>query len=155
MKSVTAISGTIALKIWILSLIVNTIGGACLLAGLHFDFFEFAIIGGFFGLIFSFPVFVIIWIVLYFLFKRRYSCKEVFTALLIAGCILAAVAYVLFSFIFLRGGIDGRALAGMAIVSGATGIMLSHGNIKRYCTKREEQETVIEQIGQQETYYNF
>ena len=155
MKSITAASGGIAFKIWILALLTNTIGGSFMLGGLGIEFFMFAMIGGFFGLIFSFPIFLIIWKILYQLFKKGYSYSEVFWGLMLAGGILAALAYGVFAVLFNMAPFDGASLAILAIVSGCTGIVLSQGSIKKYCSKKDEEEVAIEQIGRNETENNY
>jgi len=153
MKSITATSCGIAFKIWILALIINTIGGSYMLAGIKADFFLYAMLGGFFGAIFSFPVFLIVWKTLYHLFKKEYEHTEVFSALLVTSVALATLAYGAFSLIFPMGS-DGLSLLLLAIVSGFTAVALCYGNIKRYCTKRKEWELDIEHIGSAKKNYN-
>jgi hypothetical protein len=153
MKSITAISGGISFKIWLLALITNTIGGSFILAGIKPDALLYAMIGGFFGAIFSFPVFLIVWKILYHLFKKKYSHTEVLAGLLVLAIVMATLAYGLFSLIFPMGR-DGTSLLFMAIISGCTGVVLSYGNIRKYCDKRDALEQTLLHIGQPENIYN-
>ncbi len=152
MKFITVVSGGISFKIWLLALCFNTLGGSLILGGLQPDAFLYALVGGFLGAIFSFPVFLVVWKMLYHFFKKGYSHTEVFAGLLVVAIVLAALAFGAFSLIFPIGS-DGVPLLLMAVISGCTGVVLSYSNIRKFCEKRDAQEQELTNIGQPENAY--
>lgn len=132
-----------------LAVVINTIAGACIIACQRGDAVLYFLFGGIFSLVFSFPGFVVVWITLYILLKKRYCCNEVISALLVVGVVIAALIYGVFFLVFPLGKEDILFLC-LATTSGCTGVGLSYKNIWRHCLQRDGQELTIDQTGQKE-----
>ena len=59
--NLTSKSALITFRIWFFALLFNTVVGSFILGGIDIDFMMYFVVGGMCGLIFSFPVFLVLW----------------------------------------------------------------------------------------------
>ncbi len=133
MKKFAGIQLWVAVKIWMTAVFINTILGTLYLT----DFFakssltELLILYGlFFGTIVSFPVFIILFIIINRSVSKNNYGKMIFLHTLTAGVIMTAVAFFLFLYWF-QGFIAWGALFACAIISGVTGISCQYKSLIR------------------------
>jgi len=145
-RLMTSPSG-IAFKIWFLAVIINAILSPFIYVGFIQEFILTVFLVGAFSCIFSFPIFIIIWMLCARLIKKGYSKQDILGALLVTGCVLTVGVYGIFSLMFSIHDTQGIWLCITATFSGSAAILLSYPNIKKACESRDEASLQIEYIG--------
>ena len=148
MKSYTATALGIARKIWIITVLINTIAYTILISIVSGDsaevFFLIALLIALLGGMFSAPIFLVIWGMLYGFLIRGRNAPYILKWLLIAGTGMAIVAWVVFakSFHFLDSEI--LRLMIVAALSGAVAVYAGYSNIKNACLAGEGEKALME-----------
>lgn len=147
MKSIIITALSISFKIWVIALLLNTIADSVLLDGFSLGLFEIALIIALFGGIFSAPVFLILWSIIYKLLQTERTAGFILRFLLLAGTGLAVASWIIFAaiFHFYEAGTFGLAI--VAPLSGAVAICISYPNIKKACHARDANKMLIETLG--------
>jgi len=144
MKSFTVTALGIACKIWIIAVLINTIADTLLIGIISGDSAEFFFLIALFGGIFSAPIFLVIWGILYSLLKRGSNARYILKWLLIAGPGMAVAAWVVIagSFHFLDSEI--LRLVIVAPLAGAIAVYAGYSNIKKACIARDGEKALAE-----------
>lgn len=151
MKSYSGTAAGIAFKIWSIAILCNTIIGTIVLSDNVTDAINFILIGAIFGAIFSFPVFFILWVLLFSLLKKKFSAIYILRVILICGIIMALVSWGTFSNGFSGGGFLQEPFAIVPLVSAIISIVISYRSIKNICIKRDEEDVEIVLLNRADT----
>jgi hypothetical protein len=115
----------LAIAIWVLAVIINTLLGTIYLAAIKFlNAGDLLVIGSMYGAVFSFPVMIVIFIII-----NRYAAAFkkgalLFNAVFITSVVLTVIVFLLFwNMIGMRGVIMALVLQCIAIVSGIISLM--------------------------------
>lgn len=131
MKSITVTALGIAFKIWIIAVLINTIADTLFINGLYSDFLFIALIITMYGGLFSIPVLLILWCIIYNLLQAGRPAGYILKFTLLTGVGLAVATWVIFALLFQFFEADMIRLALAAPLSGAIAICISYPNIKK------------------------
>ena len=122
----------IVFKIWFFAVLLNTAAGTIALCHLFNEFvFSIAVIGAYFGIIFSFPIFLIFLALLNFLIRRKASFENVMVIMPAAGIILTLIVLLIFFKSFGSGMPGSLALYFIAVGSAIMAIITQVKSIER------------------------
>ena len=118
----------IAFKIWLLAILFNTTMGTAFLTGFfnYTDEIELLIIyGTLLGAMYSFPVFVILCIIIYRCVKKQRTGSRIFKTVLLSGIMLSMLPFLVFNNVWGGGSFwthEGSMLLSIAVISGIGGM---------------------------------
>lgn len=133
MKSYTATALVIASKIWIITLLINTIADTLLLGNFSEDFMGIFSLIGLLGGVFSAPIFLVLWGIIYAMLKGKRNADYILKWLLIAGVSMAVAAWGVFTGFFRHVDSEIFRLIIVAPLSGTIGIFISYPGLKKAC----------------------
>lgn len=144
MLNTTSKSGVISFKIWFFALLFNTVIGSFILGGFTGSCFVFFIYGTYFAAIFSFPIFIILWVLLKYLLSNGFTCSKIVGRLLLTGGLLSILTFICFFYIRLYMPGNPLLLGLLAVISGIIGIVSQINFIKNVCEIRDNEFTIDE-----------
>ncbi len=142
MKLFTVTALGIAFKIWIIAVLMNTIADTLLLDRLSGDAVAVFFLIALFSSLFSVPIFLVLWVMVYSLLKGGRNASYILKWLLVAGIGMAIAAWAFFtgSFRFMDSETMGLVIA--APLSGVIAIYAGYANIKKACVVRDEEKNL-------------
>jgi len=98
MKNKTLIQLWVAFKIWIIAVVINTFAVTLYFNGFNInDLKEYILIGFAFSLIFSFPIFLILFIIIKRCVRNNTPSAKIFEYIFCTGIVLTVIVFWLFS----------------------------------------------------------
>jgi drug/metabolite transporter (DMT)-like permease len=100
MKNKTLIQLWVAFKIWIMAVAINSVCGALYLTGFNITagLKEYFLIGSVFSLIFSFPIFLLLFFIIKTCVGRNMHPRKIFKYIFFTGIISTIIVFWLFSY---------------------------------------------------------
>jgi disulfide bond formation protein DsbB len=138
MKATTKKIAGISITIWFTALLINTVLGLYVASGkVKASLPNLALKGILYGAIFSFPVFLIVWILLYFMHKGKLSAGNIFLILLVIAGGLTLGVFILFSEYMKLLATLNLPLMTCAMIASGISIALQYGSLKKVCFRRD------------------
>ncbi|MES2772621.1 MAG: hypothetical protein V4722_00460 [Bacteroidota bacterium] len=138
MDSTTKQIAFIATKIWITALTVNTALGLYVVSdSVKMPVGDLAVKGLIYGAVFSFPIFLVVWLMLYLMIKGMFSAGNIFLILLVAAGLLTLGSFYLFSEYMQLSASLNIPLGGSALAASALGILPQFNPIRKACFQRD------------------
>lgn len=138
MKATSKKIAGISITIWFTALLINTALGLYVASDkVKTSLPNLALKGILYGAIFSFPVFLIIWILLYFMHKGKLSAGNIFLILLVISGGLTLVVFFLFSEYMQLSASLNLPLMVCAMAASGISIVLQYGALKKVCFRRD------------------
>ena len=146
MKSLTVMTLGIAFKIWIIAVLVNTTADTLLVGGLESDVVDIFFLIALFSSLFSAPIFLVLWVILYRLLKKGSQAASIVKWLLITGIGMSIIAWALFTGSFRLMDNELLRMVIVAPLSGAIAIAACYANIKKACRARDGEQQLTEEL---------
>jgi len=128
----------ISIAIWLTALLLNTAIGLYIMTDdVKVDILGLALKGIIYGAIFSFPVFMVMWLLFYFLFQKNFTAGNIYIAMLVVGVGLTGISFFLFSEYKKLSATVNIPLAEGALVSATIAIAIQFNAIRKVCFRRD------------------
>ncbi len=138
MKATSKKIAGISITIWFTALLINTVLGLYVVSDkVKTSLPNLAFKGILYGVLFSSPVFLIIWIMLYFMHKGKLSAGNIFLILLVISGGLTLVVFFLFSEYMQLSASLNLPLMACAMAASGISIILQYGALKKVCFRRD------------------
>ena len=138
MKATTKIIAGISIYIWVTALLINTGLGLYIVSdNVKMSLPDIALKGILYGVTFSFPVFLVIWAMMYFMHKGKRSAGNIFLILLVIAGGLTLGVFFLFSEHMKLSATLNLPLLACALLASGISIALQYGNLKKVCFRRD------------------
>ncbi len=138
MKATTKQIAGISIFIWVTALFINTVLGLYFVSGkIKLSLPTLIFKGASYGAIFSFPVYLIIWLLLYMLHKQKLSAGNIFLTLLLSAVLLTIGVFFLFSNYMALSATLNLPLLETALAAAVIAVILQFGALKKVCFRRD------------------
>ena len=128
----------ISIMIWITALLINTALGIYILEDeMKINLLALAGKGMGYGAIFSFPVFLIVWLMLYVMHKSGFTAANIYLILLFVGALMSLVSFYLFSEYMQLSATVNIPLGQCALFSSVAAILLQFNPLRKVCFRRD------------------